>query len=53
LQVANVHLEAVGGPHLDGEEVIVVLLELQAGRILSEEQLMRSPKLWIEREGRE
>jgi len=35
LKVANVRLETVGGPHLNGE-VIVVLLELLTGRILGE-----------------
>ena len=39
LKVANVCLEAIGGPHLDGEEMMVILLELLAGGILSEEQL--------------
>jgi len=38
LKVANVYLEAIRAPHLDGEEVIVVLLELLIGRVLSEEQ---------------
>jgi len=39
LKITNVRLEAVRGSHLDGEEVMVVLLELRAGGVLSEEQL--------------
>ena len=39
LKVTNVHLEVVGGPHLDREEVMVILLEFLDGGILSDEQL--------------
>jgi len=39
LKVANVCLETVGGPHFNGEEVIIILLELLTGRVLSEKQL--------------
>ena len=39
LKVTNVRLEAVGGPHLDGGEVMIVLLEFMVRRVLSEEQL--------------
>ena len=53
LEAANVRLETVGGPHLDGEEVVVVLLELLAGRVLREGQLGGSSKLWIDRGVRE
>ena len=39
LKVANVRLEAVEGPLLDREEVMVVLFELLTGKVLSKEQL--------------
>jgi len=39
LKVANVRLEIVRGPHLNGEEVMVVLLELLTVRVLGEKQL--------------
>ena len=39
LKVANVHLETVRGSHHDGEEEVVVLLELLKGGVLQEEQL--------------
>jgi len=44
LKVANVRLEAIGGSHLDGEEMMVVLIELLAERVLSEKQLGEIPK---------
>ena len=52
LEVANVCFEVVGGFHLDGEEVMVVLLELLAGRV-SRNNLVRSPKTCIDRSKRE
>jgi len=39
-KVANVCLEAVRGPHLNGEEAMVFLLELLTGKVLSEKQLV-------------
>jgi len=39
LKVANVRLETIEGPRLNGEEVMVALLELLTGRVLSEKQL--------------
>ena len=39
LNEVNVHLEVVEGPHLNGEEVMVALLELLMRRVLSEKQL--------------
>jgi len=42
LKVANVRLEVVGGPHFDGEKVMVVLHKLLAGGVLSEDNLLRS-----------
>jgi len=39
LEVADVRLETVEESHLDGKEVMVVLLELLAGGELREEQL--------------
>jgi len=39
LKVANIHLEAIEGPYLNREEVMVALLELLMGRVLSEKQL--------------
>ena len=39
LKVPSVRLEAVEGHHIDREEVMVVLLELLAGEVSSEEQL--------------
>ena len=38
LKVTNVRLEAVRGSHLDGEEMVVVLLKLLTGGVLGEEQ---------------
>ena len=38
-KIANVYLETVGGPHLNGEEVMFILLKLLTGRILGEKQL--------------
>jgi len=38
LEVANIHLETAGGSHLDGEEVMVVLLDLLVRGVLREEQ---------------
>jgi len=35
LKVTNICLEAIRGPHLNGEEVVVVLLEFLTGRLLS------------------
>jgi len=39
LKVTKVRLKVVEGPHLDREEVIVVLFELLTGGVLSEEPL--------------
>jgi len=39
LKVTNVRLETIRKPHLNGEEVMIVLLELLMGRVLSEKQL--------------
>jgi len=39
LEEVDVRLETVVGSHLDGKEVVVVLLECQAGGVLREEQL--------------
>ena len=39
LEEANVRLETVGGSHLDEKEVVIVLLELRAKRVLREKQL--------------
>ena len=39
LKLANIRLEVVRGPHLDGEEVMVIMLELLAEGVLSEEKL--------------
>ena len=39
LKVADVRLETVTLPHLDGEEVIVVLLGLPTRSVLSEESV--------------
>ena len=39
LKVANIYLETIGGPHLNGEEVMVILLELLTKKVLSEKQL--------------
>jgi len=39
LKVANARLEVIGGPYLDREKVIVILLELLAGGVFCEEQL--------------
>ena len=39
--------------HLDGKEVVVVLLELRAGGVLREEQLGEILKLWIDHGRRE
>jgi len=36
MKVINACLEAIRGPHLDGDEVMVVLLELLMRRVLSE-----------------
>ena len=36
LKVANIRLETVGGPHLNGKEVMVALLEFLTERVLSE-----------------
>jgi len=44
LKVANVSLEAIGGPHLDAEDGMVVLLKLLVGRVLSEKQLGEIPE---------
>ena len=38
LKVANVCLETVRRSHLDGEEMMVTLLELLVGGVLREEQ---------------
>jgi len=38
LKVANVCLETVGRSHLDGEEMLVTLLELLVGGVFREEQ---------------
>ena len=38
LKEVDVQLEAVNLPHLDGEEVMVVLLGLPAGEVLSEKR---------------
>ena len=37
--MTNICLETIGGSHLDGEEVVIVLLELLAQGVLREEQL--------------
>jgi len=34
-KVANLSLEAIGGPHFDREEAMVLLVELLVGRVLS------------------
>jgi len=39
LKVANLCLGIIGGSHLDGEKVMIVLLELLAGGVLSEGQI--------------
>jgi len=39
LKEANVHLEVIGGPHLDREEMVVILFEFLEGVVLREEQL--------------
>ena len=39
LKEANVHLEAVGGPHLDREKLMVILFEFLEGGVLREKQL--------------
>ena len=39
MKVADVGLEAIIMPHLNGEEVMVILLGLLAGEVLSEEHL--------------
>ena len=39
LKVSNVRLKTVGGSHLNGEEVMVPLLELLTGRVLSKRKL--------------
>ena len=39
LEEADVRLKTVGGSHLDGEKVVVVLNELMAGGVLREIQL--------------
>ena len=44
LKVPNVRLETVGGPHPDGEEVMIVILELLAEGALSDEQLNEIPE---------
>jgi len=38
LKVTNICLEAIGGPHLNGEEVVVVLFELLTEKLLSKKQ---------------
>ena len=45
LEVADVELEVVTLPHLDGKEVVVVLLGLLTGGVWSEEHLDYSSKL--------
>jgi len=42
LKVANIRLEIVEEPYLNGEEVMVALLELLKGRALSKKQLGES-----------
>jgi len=39
LEEANVHLETDGWSHMDGEEVVLLLLELPSEGVLGEEQL--------------
>ena len=39
LKIVDIRLETVGGSHLDGEEVMVILLEFLTGGISSEKQL--------------
>jgi len=38
LKVTNICLEAIRGPHLNGEEVVVILLEHLTERLLSKKQ---------------
>ena len=39
LELANIRLETIGGPHFNKEEVMIVLFELLTVRVLSEKQL--------------
>ena len=38
LKVTNICLEAIRGPHLNGEEVVVILLELLTEKLFSKKQ---------------
>jgi len=48
LEVTNVGLKAVILLHFDSEKVVVILLDLLARGVLSEEHSVTSSKLWRE-----
>jgi len=45
MKIANVRLETVGWSHLDGEKVMVVLLEFLVGGILNKKQLPEASEI--------
>jgi len=53
LKVTNVRLETIRGPHCNGEEMIVILLELLMGGVFREEQLGEILEPVIESDERE
>jgi len=53
LKVFIVRLETIRGSHLDGDKVIIVLLELIEVGDCERNNLVRILELWIDRGGRE
>ena len=45
MKIANLRLETVGWSHLDGENVMVVLLEFLVGGILNKKQLPEASEI--------